>query len=135
MPANSYLLDSTAFLAFANREPGGERVQSVLRTSYVSAVSAAEVVCRLVSQGFTPAEAEKHLVQFVKEIVPFDTRQAVLAAGLVTQTRELGLAFCDRACLALARQLGVPVLTANVEWAKLDIGVVVEVIRPAPPPQ
>ena len=135
MPVNSYLLDSSAFLAFANREPGGEQVQSVLRTSFISAVNAAEVVSRLVSQGFTPAEAEKHLVQFVKEVVPFDTRQAVWAAGLVTQTREFGMSFCDRACLALAKQLGIPVLTANADWAKLDIGVAIEVIRPAPSPQ
>lgn len=131
MPANSYLLDSTAFLAFANREPGGERVQSVLRTSYISAVNAAEVIARLVSQGFSPADAENHLVQFVKEVVPFGTQQAVWAGNLASLMPEHGLSFCDRACLALAKQLGVTVLTANAEWARLDIGVTIEVIRPA----
>lgn len=129
---SSVLLDASAFLAFANREPGGERVQSVLRSSVISAVNASEVVGKLAAQGFSLAEANKHLVQFVKEVVPFDGHQAILAAGLLPETRAHGLSFGDRACLAAAKQLGLPVLTADQVWGKLDIGVVIEVIRNTP---
>jgi ribonuclease VapC len=129
------LLDSSAFLAFANREPGGDRVQSVLRSSLISAVNAAEVVGKLKGQGFTLDEAEKCLVQFVKEVIPFDTRHAVLAADLLADTRPLGLSLGDRACLAVAKGLGLPVLTADQAWGQLDVGVRVEVIRPLTPHQ
>lgn len=132
---SSFLLDTSAFLAFANREPGGDRVQAALRTSFISAVNASEVVGKLTGQGLALDDAEKYLVQFVKDVIPFDGRHAVLAAGLLTQTRALGLSLGDRACLALAKQLGLPVLTADQAWGKLDIGVGIEVIRPVPPSQ
>lgn len=132
---SSFLLDSSAFLAFANREPGGERVQGVLRSSFMSAVNAAEVVGKLNGQGFTLEEAEKYLWQFVREVIPFDSQHAVLAAGLLAETRPLGLSLGDRACLALARQMTLPVLTADQVWSKLDIGVTVELIRPVTPNQ
>ncbi len=132
---SSFLLDASAFLAFAHREPGGERVQSVLRTSYISAVNASEAVTKLVRKGFSLDEAEKYLVQFVKDVIPFDTTHALLAAGFVPQTQALGLSLGDRACLAVAKQLGFPVLTADQAWGKLDLGISIEVIRPLPPRQ
>ena len=42
----------------------------------------------------------------------------------------LALSFGDRACLALARRLGLPALTAERAWAELDLGIPVEVFRP-----
>jgi ribonuclease VapC len=132
---SSYLLDTSAFLAFANREPGGDRVQAVLRTSFISAVNASEVIGKLTGQGFSLDEAEKYLVQFVKGVIPFDNQHAVLAASFLPATRALGLSLGDRACLALAKQLGLPVLTADQVWSKLDIGVSIEVIRPLTPQQ
>jgi PIN domain nuclease of toxin-antitoxin system len=35
----------------------------------------------------------------------------------------------DRACLALAQQLDLPVLTADKIWQRLDIGVSIQLIR------
>jgi len=47
---------------------------------------------------------------------------AVIGATLLASTRRAGLSFVDRACLALARRLGVPVLTTDRSWARLDVG-------------
>jgi ribonuclease VapC len=41
----------------------------------------------------------------------------------------LGLSFGDRACLALAKSLVAPALTADRSWARLDLGIAIEVIR------
>jgi len=35
----------------------------------------------------------------------------------------------DRACLALGARLGIPVLTADRDWADLNIGITVQLIR------
>ena len=43
----------------------------------------------------------------------FDRQQASIAGSLSQQTKELGLSLGDRACLALAQQLDLPVLTAE----------------------
>ena len=63
------------------------------------------------------------------EVIPFDTADAYLAADLRQPTQQYGLSLGDRACLALARQLRVAVLTADRRWAELDIGLDVQVIR------
>lgn len=64
-------------------------------------------------------------------IEPFLREDAHQAALLRLPTRELGLSLGDRSCLALARRLGVPALTADRIWARLppDLGLEVELIR------
>ena len=44
-------------------------------------------------------------------------------------TRKAGLSLADRACLALALDLGATAVTADRAWAKVDVGVEVKVIR------
>ena len=44
-------------------------------------------------------------------------------------TRDRGLSLGDRACLALGKRLGVPVLTADKDGKKLRAGVVVQLVR------
>jgi PIN domain nuclease of toxin-antitoxin system len=61
--------------------------------------------------------------------VPFEASTAELAARLEPATRPLGLSLGDRACLALAVELGVPALTADRDWASLEIGVDVVLVR------
>jgi PIN domain nuclease of toxin-antitoxin system len=57
---------------------------------------------------------------------------AALAAGhLRPATRGAGLSLGDRSCLALARTLGLPALTADRSWLGVAdaVGVRVEMIR------
>ena len=64
------------------------------------------------------------------EVIPFDRQAALLRGAYPTRTRHLGLGLGDRACLATACRLGLPVLTADRSWADVDIaGVTVVLIR------
>ena len=57
---------------------------------------------------------------------------AALAAGHPRPaTRSAGLSLADRACLALAKTLGLPALTADRSWLGVAdaVGVGVELIR------
>ena len=55
------------------------------------------------------------------EIAPFTAAQAEIAGNLVKQTRTMGLSLGDRACLALALDLKVPVYTAGTaRWKQLS---------------
>jgi ribonuclease VapC len=45
--------------------------------------------------------------------VSFDTAQAKLVADLRSLTRVRGLSFADCACLAVARTVGLPAMTAD----------------------
>ena len=130
------VLDASALLAPLKGEPGAERVAEALeRGAYLSAVNLAEVLSKLADWGEDPAEAQARMAQVgllgaAVEVLPFTGEDALEVARLRALTRAYGLSFGDRACLALARRLGLPALTAERAWAELDLGIPVEVLRP-----
>lgn len=58
---------------------------------------------------------------FINSIIDFDKSQCYIAASLRNKTKRKGLSLGDRACLAVALQLDLPVYTADKMWAALDI--------------
>jgi Uncharacterized protein conserved in bacteria len=130
------VLDASALLALLKGEPGAERVAEALeRGAYLSAVNLAEVLSKLADWGEDPTEAQARMAQVgllgaAVEVLPFTGEDALEVARLRALTRAHGLSFGDRACLALARRLGLPALTAERAWAELDLGIPVEVLRP-----
>lgn len=59
----------------------------------------------------------------------FDRELALGAAALLLPTVVWDLSLGDRACLALARLRDLPAVTADRAWAKLDLGIRIEVVR------
>ena len=123
------VLDASAVLAALNREPGGELVLTRLDEAVISAVNFAEVVSRLTRTGGDIEHILSDLQQLLPDIRPFNANQALAAGLLHSPTRDLGLSFGGRACLGLAISLGLPVLTADPSWAKLELGVRIELIN------
>jgi len=61
---------------------------------------------------------------------PLSDSEVVEIARLRSVTKSAGLSLGDRSCLALARRLGLPVLTADRAWADLPrLGVTVRLLR------
>jgi ribonuclease VapC len=123
------VLDTSAFLAVANREPGAERVYPLLPDAALSVVNAAEVLQKLAQKGMTLEKADEYVRRFVGEVVPFDDQQAALVARLLVETQSLRLGFSARACLALGKTLSVPVITAEPTWLTLNVGIKIEAIQ------
>jgi ribonuclease VapC len=124
------VLDASAVLAVLNQERGAERLTpELLSGAVVSTVNLAEVQSKLVSRGVSSHDAWEATLSVVSEIVPFSHEQARLTGDLVVQTRPLGLALGDRACLALGISLRAPVYTADASWSKLKVAVRIHVIR------
>ena len=126
---NRVVLDASAIIAAIGSEPGSGVVMEQIAHAAVSTVNLAEVKAKLVDRGFPPTDAWQAAISFSREIFDFDTRQADLAGSLILQTRHLGLSLGDRSCLALAIILKAPVYTADRDWAKLDLGVEIRLIR------
>jgi ribonuclease VapC len=63
------------------------------------------------------------------EWVPFADDHAAVAAELAPLTRPYGLSLGDRACLALALTRGEPAMSADRQWARLDLSIRIELIR------
>jgi ribonuclease VapC len=104
-------------------------VWQVAPTAFISAVSAAEIHGKLMTEGFDRSDAWDAVVGSVQTIVPFDADQAEITGSLAPPTRSLGLSLGDRACLALGRILQLPVYTADRSWGKLRMDVDVRLIR------
>lgn len=122
-------LDASALLAFLFRETGHEQVVSFLNDSCLSTVNLSEVIGRFVRDGYDAHLVLKQIMTTAVEIVPFSPEQAKIAATLQPQTRPLGLSLADRACLSLALERNIAVLTADRIWQEVSAGVEVIVIR------
>lgn len=125
----SCVLDASALLALLFDEPGSERVRPALVGGVISTVNVSEVFGKLLSRGFVAREARLAVTGLGLMHKSFDDDAAARAADLLHPTRSLGLSFADRACLSLGLSTKAPVLTADRAWAKLDIGIRIEVIR------
>ena len=125
-----YVLDSSALMALINREPGAAVVRQALASrSAMSTVNLAEVVTRLTERGLTPDQIDDMLLDFDLNTVDFDPTLAMVTGLLRPLTRHAGLSLGDRACLALAQQLQLPVLTADRAWQAVSVGVDIRLIR------
>jgi PIN domain nuclease of toxin-antitoxin system len=123
------VFDASAILALLKMEQGHEIVAENLDRAIVSSVNFSEVLTVLARKGFGQEEVIRSLKETFLYIEEFDTEQAVIAASLDEATKEHGLSFGDRACLALAKSKGLSVLTVNKIWKELDLGVEVQLIR------
>ena len=122
------VLDASAALAYLLGEPGAAVVTSVLLDAAIGAINASEVITKLMER-VSPGTARADFQQLGLDVIPFDLRLAMLTADLRAPTRSAGLSLGDRACLALGRQMRLPVYTADRRWATVDVGVEVRLIR------
>lgn len=128
---SSCVLDASALLALLQQEPGQAVVADLLHEpgACVSAVNLSEVVARLADKAWSPEEIRRRIGGLAFESVPFDAASAYSAGLLRPFTRQAGLSFGDRACLALAQRLGLPAVTADRSWTALQLPVTVQPIR------
>ncbi len=127
--SKAVVLDSSALLCLLNGEAGADRVAEALPFAVIGAVNLAEVVTKLRERGLSAEEVEEVLGGLNLDVRPLTAGQATATGHLRQSTRSLGLSLGDRACLALAVELGAPALTADQAWGRVDAGAAVEVIR------
>jgi ribonuclease VapC len=101
----SAVLDASALLAYLHDEPGAD---------------AARVARQMTDRG---------LLDGAITVEAFTSADAVEVGRLRPLTREHGLSLGERACLALARRLALPAVTADTAWAKLDLRLELRHIR------
>jgi ribonuclease VapC len=130
------VLDASALLAYLRDEPGAEVVsEAIAAGAVISTVNLAEILSRVADRGSNPAAlvermTERGLLGGAIVAEPLTTADAVEVARLRPLTREAGLSLGDRACLALARRLEAPALTADLAWSQAgDLAVELTQIR------
>ncbi|HYH68101.1 MAG TPA: type II toxin-antitoxin system VapC family toxin [Urbifossiella sp.] len=127
------VLDTSAVLAVVFDEPGAEVVVEYGTSAILSAVSYSEILAKATDRGLPPDEVSRVLASLRYPVVPFDDEHAVVAASFRPSTRHLNCSFADRACLATGLLHRLPVVTADRDWATVDLGVEVVVFREGRP--
>jgi PIN domain nuclease of toxin-antitoxin system len=123
------VLDASAVLALLRREPGEDVVAPLMGRAAWSAVNLCEVAGKLTDLGMPASDVMEALDALSLAVHEFDPEMGFAAAEL-RRTVPRSLSVGDRACLALARRLRLPAVTAEREWTRLEIAdLVVTVIR------
>jgi ribonuclease VapC len=126
------ILDASALIAFLHNEPGAEAVvDAITATAAVSVVNWAETLSKVAADGDDPRQVADSLQTSDSPLVlePLTDADCVEIARLRPLTKAHGLSLADRACLALAKRLEIPVVTADRDWADLNLGTTVQLIR------
>jgi len=127
----TWVLDTSAVLAYFWGEPGSERVAAVLESGehVISAVNLSELVSKFIDHGIPDEDIPRLIAGLELAVNDHDVTLAQETGTLRRTTRHLGLSLGDRACLALARRLNATALTADRPWTNLDLGIAVECLR------
>ena len=131
---SAFVLDASGLLAYLHDEEGASEVADALaNTGTISAANLGEALSKLAARGADPGAVvaeleERGLLGGLLEVEPLTAEDAIAIAEMRSLTRERGLGLGDRACLALGRRLGVPVMTADRAWIEFEEAVGVQVI-------
>lgn len=112
------VLDASAVLALVNRETGWPAVaREVLDDdATISAVNYAEVLQKAARLGVDAELVDRSVEALGITVSPFLRLDARLAASFYRH--RSGLSLADRVCLALARSVSAPALTADRAWQR-----------------
>ncbi len=128
------MLDASAVMALLHDEEGSSTVvDAIAEGATISVLNWAEVLSNVAADGDDPREVASRLSVTGEEVViwieALTAADCIEVAGLRPITKPQGLSLADRACLVLAERLGVPAVTTDREWVKVDVGAEVRLIR------
>lgn len=129
LPESVTVLDASALICLARREPAWEKVAAFGLLCEISAVNLVEVAYRLTSHGIPMADVEPLIRPMIGRVVPFDQSQSLIAASIHKQTREHGISLADCAALALAMSRQATIVTADRKWKSLCLDLNIVQIR------
>lgn len=126
------VIDTSALLAYLQGEPGEDAVGAWLdRGAAASALTVQELVSKIVRDGGAVEDAAAIAGGLGLAVHPLTEPLAIEAGAMIAVTRPIGLSQGDRACLALARSLGLPAVSADRPWSEVATGldVTIELVR------
>lgn len=126
------ILDASALIAYLHDEPGADAVvDAITAGAAVSVVNWAEALSKVATDGDDPQLVAERLQASDSPLFlePLTDADCIEIARLRPLTKARGLSLADRACLALSKRLNIPIVTADREWADLQVGVSVQLIR------
>ena len=113
------VIDAAALMCLLLDERGTDQVLPILRGSIMSAVNLSESFSRSVERGASLEAVDQTVRRFEIDVRAFTAADARQAAVLRPGTKHVGASLGDRACLALAQRLSLPMFTADTRLGRL----------------
>ena len=126
---NEVVMDSSIVMAILKNEKIDHAVHGIFGRAVMSTVNVAEIYTKLSELKMSSLGHVDALLSALGRIEAFTPAQAKSAGLLRDRTSHAGLSLGDRACLALALELGAEVYTTDRAWARVDIGVRIHLLR------
>ena len=126
------VIDASAVLAHLQGEDGGDAAfEWLAKGAAISIINVQELAYNLARAGIGRADIETVLADLSLDMRPITLELALDAGAMPVTTAKRRPSHADRACLALARALDLPAVTADTPWADLadELGVEVVLIR------
>ena len=126
----SVVFYASAILSLLRDEPGADVVARHVGDAIISAVNFQEVIKELLRRGIPIATSLDLLDALHLDVRPHGRDDAVAAAAIYPATKAYGSGLGDRSCMALAIAEGLPAITADQAWAKVEVaGLNIQLIR------
>jgi ribonuclease VapC len=125
------VLDSSALITLLQSERGAKVVEDQIAGALMASINYGEAAQQEYKDGKSRDQFEAMAASLGLTVIPVDGPLALDAADIREIGRKAGLSQADCICLALAKQKGLPALTADQDWARVAdvLGVEVRMIR------
>jgi ribonuclease VapC len=121
------VLDTSAVLAMLYEEAGADKARSFSDPGSISQVNVAEVLTDLLRSGYRDVEDAMSAFDDLQLRVRSVYENHVRRVAELKQIRGLSLGDCF--CIALGEATNEPLVTADRQWATLDLAVPVQLVR------
>ena len=117
------VFDASALIAILRKEPGHERYMAHYLFGCVSAINLAECISEALRVDGSLEKLDALFIRMKTPIEPFTREQALIAGSIHARTRKEELSYADCACIALALDKGLPIITKDSMWKILGLEV------------
>ncbi|MEI9994759.1 MAG: PIN domain-containing protein [Rhizomicrobium sp.] len=123
------MLDSSAILAVALREPGADAVVRIAASALMSSANLAEVLLVASRKGLDSEAICHDVLGLGLDIVPVTIGHARIAAQIWRAHPTLNLSLGDKLCLALAFDKNAEIMTSDREMTRVGMDLTITLFR------
>ena len=122
------VLDTSALQALFLDDQYADRASQILEESCLSVLTLCDVLNQFHKEGGAVTQIQAQINKLKLDLHAFDITQAAITSQLLDQPLGIALSFYDRAAIALAKSLHLPLYTTQKQWKNLALPVTIKLL-------